>query len=302
MKRRLFSIIILFAFSLSFAIPFAQATAPLQMTTTVLTDDTDYADISEIESDILKEVSEVYLSEYGHAPNSTPSEIDFSQSVKIYVDTDILELNTDDQREISKALETGNHVWMLYVPVDDTVFSVTVARGLTLNEERSDALTEEEKNQIQQEVEKWKVTAVGLENGTPTYQERLTSIISQNEEKFTSTSAIAIIGGIPAFRYPIALAMNNDKAEYWISLGEDYITCGLDKTQFAEEQKTGVYDFQTLSDYAKSVHEKNTESSEPMVGGSLNASKTGRGDVIAVIICAAVAILFLTKKYLRKHS
>lgn len=262
----------------------------------------DYSEIQGLEKTILEDAYQAFVTEYQQEPVSMPKTLDYANAVKIYVDADLLGLQTDRQSELMTAMEESGHIWILDIPVDNCILSVTLGKGLPLNEDRAEALTEEEQEQIRQNEGKWKVNAVGVttpeEAPVQSYTDQINNSLANNATELSDVQDVVIVGGVAPFQYPIALAMDGEKAIAWISLGQDFVTSSLEGDTFSEEKASGVYDFNELAEYARTTY---SNKDEELSGGSSDTSKI---DFKLMGFCgiAALVILIISFVVYRKRS
>ncbi len=277
-----------------------------------LTESADFDEISQMEEEMLENIVELYTSEYGQEPSDIPEHIDYSNAVKIYIDTDVLALNTDDAETILNALTAGDYVWVIETTIDDVAAEVTLARGEPLNEERTASLTEEERESIRQQEGKWGITATGItpkgETKKASYVQKLTTIFENNEDTLSDVEQIAIAGGIPAFRYPIAIAFDGEKATQWLSFGEDFITAYLEEGEIAEVSdastrsalraglSSDVYDFDLLADYARDRYEEPASGYSGGTGGAADGVGYEIGVGVVLVLALGVCIFVVLRK------
>lgn len=273
-----------------------------------LTESADYAEIQQTEETILDQMNEVYQTEYGKNAGAPFSALNYDHSVKIYIDTDVLALHTDDETAIQEALDKGDHIWVIETTVDGITAEVTLGRGEPLDEAAASVLTEEEKEEVRRNEGKWCVQTVSVQQDSDSfYPEKVNQALSKSGEISSAAERVVIVGGIPAFRYPIAIAFDGEKATHWISLGEDFITTALEDEDISaaadgsmanvlqEGASTGVYDFNTLADYAQATYKASDEDS---VGGAGVTDGAWLTPIVVVVIglLACVSVLLLRKK------
>ena len=210
-----------------------------------LTRSSDLEAVSALENELLSDLETYYEMEYGAKPKQMPDHIDFSKSVRIYVDTDILSLNTDHQETILNALKCGNYVWNVYLCADDVLCCATISRGQPLNENES----------IHDKSGAWVISAFSVGQNTLPYPDQISRKL-QREGIDTSIQKVVVVGGIPAFRYPIAIAFDGERAVQWLTFDDgDLVTSGLQ-----ERNADGIYDFQSLADDARESQSEQTGS------------------------------------------
>lgn len=248
----------------------------------------EYAAVTSLEDEMLNRVKEVYKATYDEFPTDFPKNIDFSEISKVYVDTNIENLNTSDKTEINTVLNQSNYVWVIPITVNDKNFQVTVARGLPLNESRATSLTETEKAEVSEKAGRWKITEIAETTLEP-YAD-----ILENKLMDTSYNSVVLIGGIPGLRMPFALGFENDEAAAWISVGYDSPI--LDQISAAHAAETEAFDYNTVLEKVRQAE----ESPDQISGGSLGNEKLTGIRIFAaagsvVLICITL-LLYLKWK------
>ncbi|MEF9921458.1 MAG: hypothetical protein RR444_10615 [Oscillospiraceae bacterium] len=142
----------------------------------------------------------------------TESDVDFSKAYKIYVDTNVFQLETDSKSIMLQELEKGNFIYELPIYIDGSTLIVNIAKGQPLNQNAE--FTDTEKQKIIDNVDKWQVTAIKYYDG---------EIIDYRNDINTAmgveTNNAILIGGLPNFKYAVALiADNNDNITTLIPL------------------------------------------------------------------------------------
>lgn len=144
--------------------------------------------------------------------------LSYERIVKVYVDTEIEKTTTDEKSELMDLLQDSNYVWVVPLEVGSHNFQITFGKSSG----------------------EWKITEVAERTVMP-YDRFLAEI--QESYEFTD---IVLIGGMPSFHMPVALAFDDTKAVAWIDLGysemnfEDLI--GSKKAKSTEP----VYDYEMI--------------------------------------------------------
>lgn len=87
----------------------------------------DWTEISNLQDEMKKE-----------EPDAT---IDYDKALKVYVDCNLIKLQTADTKKLTSALESANYVWVIPFKMEKTYGMFTVAKGLPLREEAKSVLT-----------------------------------------------------------------------------------------------------------------------------------------------------------------
>lgn len=254
----------------------------------------EYTEISMMEKDILNQFRELYVAEYSIVPGDFPESLDFSKISKVYVDTNIEDINTSDKAAIEGLLNQSTYIWVIPIECGGKHFSITLAKGLPLDEDRATALTDEEKLQVQANTGKWIITEVA-ERPVESYPDTLSDEIGDN----TAIDDTVLIGGIPGIRMPIALGFKEDQATAWIEIGFEYpVMDNIPSTLSAENY---TYDYNT-------VLERLQDYKEPtgvVTGGATGELSSLKKDNSSrfYIACGSVVLIFsVVAFYLRKRN
>jgi hypothetical protein len=164
-------------------------------------------DVEDVKARIVDFIGDSSL--YGLSRPPTADDIDMTRIVKIYVDTDVFSLGTDDFDEVVGILEQGLCVLNIDFAIEGVAFDVEVSKGLQPSEEDierirelGDEYAEGMIEQVLADVGKWKVNSIGHTT------EPISSIYDLDIA--TKTSGITdrepiFVGSLPYFHYPVAL-------------------------------------------------------------------------------------------------
>ena len=94
----------------------------------------DWTEISNLQDEMKKE-----------EPDAT---IDYDKALKVYVDCNLIKLQTADTKKLTSALESANYVWVIPFKMEKTYGMFTVAKGLPLREEAKSVLTKAEQEEV----------------------------------------------------------------------------------------------------------------------------------------------------------
>lgn len=233
----------------------------------------DYNEIKLLEEDIRNHVLAM-------GAQGVPENIDFSHAVRIYVDTNIVELNSTQQEVLLDALADSNYVWVVPVEVEGEWCSVTIARGLPFDGDDRGVLTEEDIEYLRSMEGKWYITET-IRGGVEGYYSQLLNYGAE----LLDYDRIIFISSQPGIRMPIAIGLSDGEARSWISLGFGYPI--ISEVENARGVDNGIYDFETIAELALDYN-----------GGFINSDiSTGYGVrrhrnlwlcIIVIIICAAI--------------
>ena len=147
---------------------------------------------------------------YGEIPYSiTADDVDFNGAYKIFVDTNIFEIPTNNYDELLSILEAESvRIYEVPVPFDNgDVYVANLQINLPLSENAHDVMTESEITSYLSTVGSWNVSAIyqylhGRDNYID-YNEMLKSEIAEFGQPI-------LVGGLPYFRDAVALFQNPD--------------------------------------------------------------------------------------------
>lgn len=128
----------------------------------------DWTEISNLQDEMKKE-----------EPDAT---IDYDKALKVYVDCNLIKLQTADTKKLTSALESANYVWV-----------------------------------IPFKMEKWMITEIAEHTVEPYYD-----ILLEKREALSDCTRVVLVGSQPGMRQPVALGMDDETARIWISLGYQY--------------------------------------------------------------------------------
>ena len=199
-----------------------------------------------LQSSESKEILEMSSSTYEYVKNILKQEaitipadfdsIDYSRIIKVYVDTGIENIDTEDKDTIIDLLYNSNYVWVVPFEIGTHNFQITFG-----------------KTGIVSKSSNWEITQVS--SGTVTPYDRFLTTIKQSYDY----SDIVLIGGIPNFYMPVALAFDETQAIAWIDLG--YSELSFDHLSVGTKYKNvdHIYDYKAVLNAMKAT------SSEPTI-------------------------------------
>lgn len=115
----------------------------------------DWTEISNLQDEMKKE-----------EPDAT---IDYDKALKVYVDCNLIKLQTADTKKLTSALESANYVWVIPFKMEKTYGMFTVAKGLPLSEEAKPVLTKAEQEEVKNHAGKWMITETAEHTVEPYY-------------------------------------------------------------------------------------------------------------------------------------
>lgn len=170
----------------------------------------------------------------------TANDIDFENLYKIYVGTNIFQLQTTNAEELKNEMERTGFIYELPIYVDGDTIIVNIAKGQPLDE--SVEFTEEEKQAIISNVGKWQITAVKFyDNETVNYNSDIQSTIGKIPQN------VMLVGGLPRFKYAVALlADEKGNIESIFPLSE---VPGANVLRSIQTDIPTVYDYEQMKNY-----------------------------------------------------
>lgn len=125
-------------------------------------------------------------------------DINYNNAFKIYVGTNIFETDVTSIEEIPQVFGNDGYIYELPIYIDGSTLIVNIAKGQELNENIE--FTEEERNNILNNIGKWQVTAIKY------YENESVNYITELQNKIvTVPENTVLVGGLPCFRYAVAL-------------------------------------------------------------------------------------------------
>lgn len=162
-------------------------------------------ELRDISDKIITAVNEVY-DDKGVA---TVNDIDYSKAYKVYVDTNIFELPTNEVDDIRNTLENGNYIYLVPVSMDNGTVVVNVQKGLPLSNNAKAVLTEKEQQEVLNNVGKWIVSSLTFyENGNGNLSYDYETILSNMIGGIPEDTIL--VGSLPIFQDVVALIPNKD--------------------------------------------------------------------------------------------
>ena len=158
----------------------------------------DWTEISNLQDEMKKE-----------EPDAT---IDYDKALKVYVDCNLIKLQTADTKKLTSALESANYVWVIPFKMEKTYGMFTVAKGLPLSEEAKSVLTKAEQEEVKNHAGKWMITETAEHTVEPYYD-----ILLEKREALSDCTRVVLVGSQPGMRQPVALGMDDETARIWIS-------------------------------------------------------------------------------------
>ena len=175
-------------------------------------------EIEKLSSEILEFVNSGYRGVYDGEP-AEEKDIDFSKAYKTYVDLDIFQKEKLSEEELEKMIQESPVVWTVPVYYDEATCLVEVSKGLPLDKENEDDLTEEQKEQIINAEGKWTVVSCSFEDGHVDRLEEISSTLKENH--MAEGENYVLLGGVPNVRTELIASVKDGYIDKLISSKRD---------------------------------------------------------------------------------
>ena len=175
-------------------------------------------EIEKLSSEILEFVNSGYRGVYD-GEQAEEKDIDFSKAYKTYVDLDIFQKEKLSEEELEKMIQESPVVWTVPVYYDEATCLVEVSKGLPLDKENEDDLTEEQKEQIINAEGKWTVVSCSFEDGHVDRLEEISSTLKENH--MAEGENYVLLGGVPNVRTELIASVKDGYIDKLISSKRD---------------------------------------------------------------------------------
>ncbi len=179
----------------------------------------DYHEIEDIKDVIFKGLNEFYLETNG---KKLPSnfKMDIRNSIKIYVDSQILKLNTESVSKIRDKLSKSNYMWLLSVKIGGDTYAINIAKGLPFDESLKNQLSNKEIQEIKKDEGKWCLSGIELLKGQEAnYYNEISDSMQDISYKGKDVS-VYVCGGLEHIVQPAAIVLNNQDDNLLIPLSD----------------------------------------------------------------------------------
>lgn len=232
----------------------------------------DWTEISNLQDEMKKE-----------EPDAT---IDYDKALKVYVDCNLIKLQTADTKKLTSALESANYVWVIPFKMEKTYGMFTVAKGLPLSEEAKSVLTKAEQEEVKNHAGKWMLTETAEHTVEPYYD-----ILLEKREALSDCTRVVLVGSQPGMRQPVALGMDDETARIWISLGYQYPV--MEKIPETQNVESGVYSFESVAE----ISDTYIEDSEVSTGAGVQSRSSIKYVAgIGIVLIGSILIISVLKK------
>jgi len=227
---------------------------------------------------IIEEVNALFSEELGQ--EITKKDVNLENAYKIYVGTNVFDIEKNSAKELKELLETGGYIYELPIYIDGSTVIVNIAKGQALNVDVE--FTKEEKEKINRDADKWNVTAVKY------YQDEKVdyhNVLEKNRVK--DTDEILLVGGLPHFRYAVALIPDeNGQVDGLLPLSD---VPGIEVIRsYKVVSESNVYNYESTKEYINQLPE---EDSELSTGYGFTSPKVNYYPIFIGICIILMAIL-----------
>lgn len=142
--------------------------------------------------------------EEGYHFDAKEADFDFQHAYKVYINTNVFTLPSNDSATVKNALESGTYLWHLPIYFDQITFLAVVSRGLPLDPDVIPDLSEEAIEKAKQNEGKWVVNSYTEFSPNLNYISILNEAIA-NSEYSGQEIEVFLAGGTPNMRFPVGL-------------------------------------------------------------------------------------------------
>ena len=259
-------------------------------------------EIEKLSSEILEFVNSGYRGVYDGEP-AEEKDIDFSKAYKTYVDLDIFQKEKLSEEELEKMIQESPVVWTVPVYYDEATCLVEVSKGLPLDKENEDDLTEEQKEQIINAEGKWTVVSCSFEDGHVDRLEEISSTLKENH--MAEGENYVLLGGVPNVRTELIASVKDGYIDKLISSKRDI---GLENANSQDRRsgegkvlKEGVsYSFSEFRNAVLSDASVMPIAEDETTGGFNKKGKTD--DNIGLILGLSIAAILIVAVTVKIHK
>ena len=219
-------------------------------------------------------------------------DLDFGNVFKIYVGVNIFSKDIDLIKDIPKIFGADGYIYELPIYLDNNTVIVNISKGQPLNENVE--FTNEERSNILKGEGKWQVTAIKYyENKTVDYRTELKKRVG------TVPEDTVLVGGLPYFRYAVALIPNTDgRIEGIVPLSD---VPGVEKIKNLriktnKMETDDMYDYQNIREYINELPKISGDEAGPY--GFLDIAKPNlsknNNSVILVLLVGVIFVCGIT--------
>lgn len=125
----------------------------------------------------------------------------FDKGVKVYIDTNVIKLQTSNSNDILNALKESEYVWVIPFVLDGEYGQITLGRGMPLDESVADILSDEEKEQIIANEGRWTITEERMDT-VGSYYDTVAQL-----EPIDGAQKVIFVGSQPGMSMPMGLIL-----------------------------------------------------------------------------------------------
>lgn len=208
----------------------------------------DYNEIYELEDDITALINDARRMN-GDDELPQDFEVDFTNSYKVFIDSDIFSLNSDSKASIMQLLNEGEYVWSLFLQADNNYYIVNISKGLPLRDEAASLLSEDEINRIKSEEGKWIVSGISKLEYEISYDDIINNAL-KNTHYYEEDVEVVLCGGLKCIHYPVAVIMYEGNAQLIVPLYELEVKGTSEQMRRAlpegASEKDNVYNYDSI--------------------------------------------------------
>lgn len=199
-------------------------------------------DLSHLTSEIVTASNDLFSDKLKR--EITPADIDYSKAFQIYVGINLFETDIDSVNEIADVFGQNGYIYELPIYVDGDTLIINIAKGMSLNENVD--FTEEEQQEILNNVGRWQVTAVIY------YANEIVDYTAELEKKIGSTPENAVlVGGLPYFKYAVAILPDDSgNIKGLVPLSD---VPGIEHINTLKSDLPNVLDYQKVKEYVNQL-------------------------------------------------
>lgn len=192
-------------------------------------------DLSVLTEEIVTASNDLFLDKLSR--EITENDVDFNNAFKIYIGIDLFKTEIDDVAEIPAAFGDDGYIYELPIYLDGNTLIVNIAKGQPLNENVE--FTDEERQEILENVGKWQVTAIKY------YDNEIVDYTTELENRTGRiTENAVLVGGLPYFRYAVALLPDdNGKIENLVPLSD---IPGIENINTLQSDSENIYNYEEV--------------------------------------------------------
>ena len=236
------------------------------------------SDLKSISNEIVTTVNELYGDENNII---TAADIDYKKAFKVYVDTDVFKLSTNNASELESTLESGNYIYVLPISTNNGTIVANIQKGLPLNDNARAVLTKEEQQEVLSKVGQWVVSSVAFYNSGDTRYDYSNSL---SDKVGDIPDGTMLVGSLPIFHDVVALIPGDDgMVESLVPVTES--TYEAEQISKAENS-SNVYDYQQVKEYASQLPTENSD-----LAGGTGITVTTNSFMVVVTIVLLVAFV-----------